>query len=320
MTRFDQNIHSTVFPNGPAGLYFPGDAGLPDPGRHEHAVEQLRTARRRWPGIRRATARRRSARRTGNRIEFVNAPVPPEHVGRAAVGIGSAAQQPARRSRQPVPQPRRADEHFPRHVRPERDVFAQRAVPEPHQRHGVDARRSVERHRRAAADVDLVCVRRLRRQPDQQHLGIDAAQQRACSRTSARRRRASPTSTSAGRSPCQDPNNGKYYGPVDSMSPMAPSASTACCCRSGRAGRGRRSTPTTRCRTATDRRTAAAAATTNVSAGYNIPDNPRFDRRQLHGGSSAQLLADRQRPVAAVDYSWRCTRVRTGGWSAASGR
>jgi hypothetical protein len=29
LTRFQQNIHSTVFPNGPAGLYFPGDPGFP---------------------------------------------------------------------------------------------------------------------------------------------------------------------------------------------------------------------------------------------------------------------------------------------------
>jgi hypothetical protein len=29
MTRFQQNIHSTVFPKGPAGLYFPGDPGFP---------------------------------------------------------------------------------------------------------------------------------------------------------------------------------------------------------------------------------------------------------------------------------------------------
>jgi hypothetical protein len=28
-TRFDQNVHSTVFPKGPAGLYFPGDPGFP---------------------------------------------------------------------------------------------------------------------------------------------------------------------------------------------------------------------------------------------------------------------------------------------------
>ncbi len=28
-TRFDQNIHSVVFPKAPAGLYFPGDAGFP---------------------------------------------------------------------------------------------------------------------------------------------------------------------------------------------------------------------------------------------------------------------------------------------------
>ena len=29
MTRFQQNVHSTVFPKGPAGLYFPGDPGFP---------------------------------------------------------------------------------------------------------------------------------------------------------------------------------------------------------------------------------------------------------------------------------------------------
>jgi hypothetical protein len=29
LTRFQQNIHSTVFPRGPAGLYFPGDSGFP---------------------------------------------------------------------------------------------------------------------------------------------------------------------------------------------------------------------------------------------------------------------------------------------------
>jgi Carboxypeptidase regulatory-like domain/TonB dependent receptor-like, beta-barrel len=29
ITRFQQNVHSTVFPKGPAGLYFPGDTGFP---------------------------------------------------------------------------------------------------------------------------------------------------------------------------------------------------------------------------------------------------------------------------------------------------
>ena len=68
---------------------------------------------------------------------------------------------------------------FPGHVRPERDVLAQRAVPEPDQRPGVDQRPLLQRHRRAAAQRAVVCDGRLRRQPDEQHLGVDAAQQRA---------------------------------------------------------------------------------------------------------------------------------------------
>ena len=61
--------------------------------------------------------------------------------------------------------------------------------------------------------------------------------------------------------------------------------------------------------TATGRPMARRRVTTNVSVGYNIPDNPELRRRQLRGGPSAQLLDDRQHPVAAAQQRGDARRV-----------
>ena len=40
-SRFDQNVHSTVYPQAPAGLMFPGDAGYPSSGTSEKKMAQF---------------------------------------------------------------------------------------------------------------------------------------------------------------------------------------------------------------------------------------------------------------------------------------
>ena len=90
MARFKQNIHSTVFPNGPAGLYFPGDPGFPTKAGMEKQWKNF------GPRVGVAwdpTGDGRTSIRAsyGKSYEFVNGAVPPQHVGRAAVGLGSAA-------------------------------------------------------------------------------------------------------------------------------------------------------------------------------------------------------------------------------------
>ena len=113
-------------------------------------MEELRAARR----ARLGSDRQRQdlgARVVRQVVRVRERPVPPEHLGRAAVGIGGAAQRASGRPGQSVPrQPGRADEHLPGHLRSERAVLAERTVPQPEQQHGVHHRPHVERHGRAA--------------------------------------------------------------------------------------------------------------------------------------------------------------------------
>ena len=48
--RFDQNIHSTVYPQAPAGLMFPGDAGYPGISGDEHADGRSSRRASAWSG------------------------------------------------------------------------------------------------------------------------------------------------------------------------------------------------------------------------------------------------------------------------------
>ncbi len=61
MTRFDQGIKSKVYPQAPAGLYFPGDEGYDGPRRVEAQDGPVRSAPGRDSGRPGATARRASA-------------------------------------------------------------------------------------------------------------------------------------------------------------------------------------------------------------------------------------------------------------------
>ena len=67
MARFQAGTKSTVFPNGAGGPLFPRRSRLPDQGGHADAMGTTSGRAWAWPGIRRATARRRCARRTASR-------------------------------------------------------------------------------------------------------------------------------------------------------------------------------------------------------------------------------------------------------------
>ena len=59
MANFHENIHSTMYPNGPVGTIFPGDEGLDTGGTPEQ--DQLEGSSRRawaWHGIRKGDGKR----------------------------------------------------------------------------------------------------------------------------------------------------------------------------------------------------------------------------------------------------------------------
>ncbi len=179
MARFQAGTKSTVFPNAPAGLYFPGDPGFPSqagmPTDWNNFGPRVGLA---WdPAGDGKTSVRASY---GKSFEFVNGQF---HLNTSvAPPWGSEVRLNAPPGGLDDPflgSPGGQTNIFPGHVRPERGVLAQRAVPEPDQRSGVDQRPLLQRHRRTPAQRAVVCDRRLHRQPDEQYLGVHPAQQRA---------------------------------------------------------------------------------------------------------------------------------------------
>ena len=279
-----------------------------------------------WPGIRPATAGRRCAPPTARSYEFVNAQF---HLNTSVAppwGSEVRLNEPAGRPRQSVPrQPGRTDQHLPGHLRPERAVLAQRAVPQSLTNDlvstnvhsfNVDRRAAVRRTAGSRRPATSAAARTTSGSP-----------RRSTMRCSFRfrapaPRRAPPTPTIVVRSTLIDPNNGRYYGPAGSV-------------------RERRQ-PELRRHAAVgarlDARLTTSTANYTLSNCYGSPDGnggahdqpgcrlqqarrSGLRRRQLHGRSSAQLLVDRAASSRRVSTTPRCApRSRIGGWWAASAR
>ena len=92
--RFNANVHSTVFPNAPAGLYFPGDAGFPSKAGMKTQWGNL------GPRVGVALVSDRRRQDVGSRVvrplvRVRERAVPSQHVGRAALGLGGPHQRPS---------------------------------------------------------------------------------------------------------------------------------------------------------------------------------------------------------------------------------
>ena len=258
--RFNANVHSTVFPNAPAGLYFPGDPGFPTQAGMKtqwgNFGPRVGVA---WdPNGDGKTSVRASY---GRSYEFVNAQF---HLNTSVAppwGSEIRINAPSGGLDNPFIGSSGQTNIFP-------VTFDQNA---PFSLNGPFLSLSndmASTHvdlwnvtRRAADHAAVVRVGRLRRQPDEQHLGVDAAQQRGLPERRHGARRARPTSTRAGRSRWPDPVNGKFYGPVDLyVTDGTQRYNGMILVAAPRRGARPSSPPTTRCRTATARPTASAAA------------------------------------------------------------
>ena len=180
MRRFQQNVKSTVFPNGPAGLYFPGDPGFPDQGGHEEAVGAIsdRASGLAWDPTGSGLTTVRAS--YGKSFEFVNAQF---HLNTSvAPPWGSEVRLNA--------PPGGLDNPFLGSPGGQTNIFpvtfdqnAPFSLNGPFLSLSNDMASTngahVERHGRTAVGRNWLVVGRLRRQPHEQHLGVDAAQQRA---------------------------------------------------------------------------------------------------------------------------------------------
>ena len=278
MARFQAGTKSTVFPNGPAGLYFPGDPGFPS------QAGMLTDWNNFGPRVGLAWDPVGRRQDVGPRVvrEIVRVrerAVPPQHVGRAAVGIGSAAQRASGRTGQPVPrQPRRQTNIFP-------VTFDQNATfslngPFLSLTNDLESTNvhSVQRDRRAAARGRWFATAGYvgsRTNNIWESTPLNNALFIPVPGTNA----APSIANTNNRRPLNliDPNNGKYYAALDQYVSDGSQRFNGLLL-SLRGG--------TRLTTVNANYTLShcygspeggGASTTNVSAGYNIPANPRFD-------------------------------------------
>ena len=322
MDRFRAGTKSTVFPNGPAGLYFPGDQDFPSQAGMltdwNNFGPRVGLA---WDPAGDGKTSVRAA--YGKSYEFVN----------AQFHLNTSVAPPWGSEVRLTNPPGGLDNPFLGSPGGQTNIFpvtfdqnAPFSINGPFlvvdQRHGVDQRPLVQRDRRAAARRQVVCVGRLRRQPDEQHLGVDAAQQRAvhsCSRYRCRaERREHEQSPAAQRDRSEQRPVLRSVGPVRER--RQPELRRHAAVGARRHAVGDDDTRTTRCRTATARRTAAAAVRPTWGSATTSPtiraiDDGNCTADRLHNFS---LTAASSRRVSTTR---RCApRSLIGGWRASSAR